>query len=56
MDKRNAIAIKRQALYESMLENCNNDPAFLNRMILDYIKHLSDTTVDMICDGWYTGG
>ena len=55
MDKRKAIEIKRQALYESMLENCNNDPRFLVRLVEDYVWTFREELVEMLYDGLNEG-
>ena len=48
MSKMSEIDMKRQALIEDMIEDCNNDPRFLKQLVEDYIWTFKEELVELL--------
>ena len=48
MSKMSEIDMKRQALIENMIEDCNNDPRFLKQLVEDYIWTFKEDLVELL--------
>ena len=48
MSKMSEIDMKRQALIENMIEDCNNDPRFLKQLVEDYIWTFKEELVELL--------
>jgi hypothetical protein len=51
MSKMSEIDMKRQALIEDMIEDCNNDPRFLKQLVEDYIWTFKEDLVELLYEG-----
>lgn len=55
MTRQEELDNKKQAIIDDMLENCNNDPRFLVRLVEDYVWTFKEELVEMLYDGLNEG-